>query len=857
MTMSQQLRNPAIQLVRTTLWITAIVTLAGWLIFPFLSVPLGVDLGARHLRIVASAFVPLAAVGGLILLNYGRLEAAVVLVAAVSYVVPMVGAIGVGLGVHTISITLWSIIVMLSGFVWGTRTAVAVTIFLVTNVVALIIAQANGALPGPTLGNLGGPIYFGLIFILLFVAVCWVAVSYSNIFRIALDQAHRSRLELVASERQLQTIIETEPECVKVLGPDGTLRQMNRAGLDMIEADSIEQVRGHSVLGIVTPPYREAFAALNERVHRGESGILEFEVVGLKGGRRWLETHAVPMRDGDGRITGLLGVTRDITERKKADVEIGRAHRLLNEAISSVAEGFTIFDENDRLLVCNEAYLDFYRGSRDLIVPGTSFEEIVRKGAERGQYTEAIGRVDEWVQDRVKKHQAADGSHLEQQLADGRWLLIIEYRTPSGFIVGNRIDITARKQAEAELELHRRHLETLVRDRTSELTVAKEAAEAANIAKSVFLANMSHEIRTPMNAILGMAHLLRRGNVTSEQASRLEKIDTAAHHLLATINDILDISKIEAGKFVLDEAPVVLETLLANIVSIMSESARNKGIRLRTEVDAVPWRLVGDPLRLQQALLNYASNAVKFTDAGSVTLRIVKLHEAPGSVLLRFEVEDTGIGISAETQRQLFKAFEQADSSTTRKYGGTGLGLAITRRLAELMGGGVGVESRPGAGSTFWFTACLRTSSEEVAKVQVADIDAEADIRRRYLGRQVLVVDDEPINREIAKLHLEQAGLYVDQADDGAEAIAMARKTPYSLILMDMQMPNIDGLEATRTIREIPGYGQTPIIAMTANAFAEDKARCMDAGMNDFLIKPFDPLGLYAVSLRWLDRASR
>jgi PAS domain S-box-containing protein len=571
-----------------------------------------------------------------------------------------------------------------------------------------------------------------------------------------------------------------------------------------------------------------------------------------KDGSIWDVEVSATYRDAAG---GLLCVfLRDITERKQAEVAAGKANRLLQEAIDGLAEGFTIYDENDRLVVCNEAYLNFYSTSRDLIVPGASFEEIVRKGAERGQYKEAIGRVDEWVQERVRNHQEADGTHLEQLLDDGRWLLIVEHRTPSGYIVGNRIDITARKLAEVELDQHGRHLEKLVEERTSALSIAKEAAEAANIAKSAFLANMSHEIRTPMNGIIGMADILRREGVTSKQAQRLDTIDASAQHLLSVINDVLDISKIEAGKFTLEEAPVVVSSLLANVSSILSERVKAKGIHLLIETGHLPHNLTGDPTRLQQALLNYATNAVKFTETGTVTLRTLKQEETAEEVVVRFEVTDTGIGITPEALSRLFSTFEQADNSMTRKYGGTGLGLAITKHLAELMGGKVGADSTPGVGSTFWFTVKLTKSGEAAVAAGATAVDAEAEIRRRYAGQRILVTDDEPVNREIALMQLEAVDLVVDMAVDGTEAVALAQKNSYAAILMDMQMPKLNGLEATQEIRRLPGYRDTPIIAMTANAFAEDKAKCMVAGMNDFLIKPFSPDQLFAILLRALSR---
>ena len=426
-------------------------------------------------------------------------------------------------------------------------------------------------------------------------------------------------------------------------------------------------------------------------------------------------------------------------------------------------------------------------------------------------------------------------------------------------------DVSESLQAEAALKACPSLLDDLVRERTAELEAAnrllmqaKTKAEAANVAKSGFLANMSHEIRTPMNAILGMASLLRRDGVSAVQGERLDKIDTAARHLLLIINDILDISKIEAGKFVLEEAPFVVSSLLSNVSSILSESARLKGLHLLIESGHLPHNLLGDPTRLQQAVLNYATNAIKFTEAGSVTLRARVQEESAESVRLRFEVQDSGIGIAPEAISRLFSAFEQADNSTTRKYGGTGLGLAITRRLAELMGGAVGVESTPGAGSTFWFTARLKKAGEgfPAAPVPAAanPVDGEALLRQCYADRRILVVDDEPMNLEITQMLLEGAGLQVDTAADGALAVSLAHEAAYAAIFMDMQMPNLDGLEATRLIRLLTGYQHTPIIAMTANAFNEDKERCSAAGMSDFLGKPFNPEDMFGVLLRWLDR---
>ena len=428
-----------------------------------------------------------------------------------------------------------------------------------------------------------------------------------------------------------------------------------------------------------------------------------------------------------------------------------------------------------------------------------------------------------------------------------------------GAVVGASMiarDITARKKAEAELDRHRNHLEEQVQSRTVELAQAKEAAEAANIAKSAFLANMSHEIRTPMNGILGMVHFLRREATSARQLERLDVIDRSAEHLLDIINNILDLSKIEAGKLMLEEVPLHLQSILDNVRSMLSERIKKQGLMLKVEADDIAEHLIGDPTRIRQCLLNFATNAIKFTEQGSVTLSLKTLGSTANDVLVRFAVTDTGVGVAPDARDRLFGAFEQADNSTTRKYGGTGLGLAINKRLAALMGGGVGFESVPGSGSVFWFTARLRKGDASSTAPRHSPAVAEQLVRERHAGATILVANDEPINREVASQTLLTAGLKVDTAQDGAQAIAMAGARNYDAIFMDVQMPHVDGLESTREIRRIPGYERVPIIAVTANAFAEDKARCEQAGMTDFLAKPFIPGDLFVILLRCLEAKS-
>ena len=424
-----------------------------------------------------------------------------------------------------------------------------------------------------------------------------------------------------------------------------------------------------------------------------------------------------------------------------------------------------------------------------------------------------------------------------------------------GDIEGYQIECNEQQVALGQMAAFNRQLEAVLKERNFDLAAAWKQADSANSARRTFLSNMSHELRTPMSCIMGITELARRRTDDPEMLKLLGRTMGAARHMLDTINDILEWSSIDGQQLQLDCVGFALPALLERMSMLMSDRLAERGLQLHIELAPAlagqPLR--GDPARLLQVIHHLVGNAIKFTDAGSVTVRAGLAEDNAGDVLLRIEVEDTGIGISEADQKRLFNAFEQVDSSSTRQHGGSGLGLAIARRLVELMGGEVGVSSLPGKGSTFWFTARLLKPDVKADNAPATPCaNAEEALQKHFSHCRILVVDDEPVCREVAEGLLAHVGLKVELADDGMAALDLARHNDFDLILMDLQMPHMNGIDATRAIRVLPGYGRTPILALSANAFSEDRQRCLEAGMNDFISKPAEPEILYAVLLKAL-----
>jgi signal transduction histidine kinase/DNA-binding response OmpR family regulator len=481
--------------------------------------------------------------------------------------------------------------------------------------------------------------------------------------------------------------------------------------------------------------------------------------------------------DEIGRMAEALGVFRATAiEMEEANLkEIREARARLTEAIETISEGFSLYDAEDKLIVCNSHYRELFASHAEAMVPGTSFETILRTATGRGLIKDAEGREEAWIAERLERHRASSETHIQRR-SDGRWIQVSERKTANGGVVAIYADITQLKQHEAEL------------------AAARDAAEEANRSKSSFLATMSHEIRTPMNAVIGMSGLLLDTTLNDEQRDYANTIRDSSEALLTIINDILDFSKIEAGRMDIEAQPFDLRDCVESALDLISSRAAEKGLDIAYLFEGdTPAAIKGDLTRLRQILLNLLSNAVKFTDRGEVVLTVTAERDQ-----LEFAVRDTGIGLDENGKSRLFQSFSQADSSTTRKYGGTGLGLAISKRLAELMGGTMWVESAgPGHGSTFHFT--IRSQRAHLPQGTRRDfIGAQPALQ----GKHILVVDDNATNRKILALQAVKWGMGVEDTEAPEQALQILKRGSFDLAILDMHMPGMDGATLASRIRE-------------------------------------------------------
>ncbi|MGJ5181944.1 ATP-binding protein [Bradyrhizobium oligotrophicum] len=625
---------------------------------------------------------------------------------------------------------------------------------------------------------------------------------------------------------------------------------------DIFGREPVPQVSFVDIVEAVHPEDVGAYVRARERCRAtGGAFIHELRILRPDEQVRWIRIEAAAYDPDAAGARGRFGIVQDITERKLAEIAADEARLLLMDAIESLTNGFVLFDKDDRFVMSNTTFREMFPAWTILMKPGISFSDLMRRAHDHGLIRPKGDRFEEWLA-RKRAWHLGGSCMIERRELNGRWIQSIDHRISDGGTVCLVTDITAFKTVQAELEQKLAYVQAIRSDLEdqkqvleatgAELRAARDAAEAANRAKSDFLAIMSHEIRTPLSGMVGMVDLLRGTVLTGEQKRYTALAKESADLLLEVINDILDFSKLEAGRLQSECIDFDVPNLIEGVVSVMGQKAGNRGLDLKVSLaPGLPQYLEGDPTRIRQVMLNLLGNAIKFTERGSIEVRASHRAQGDGAIDLRIEVIDTGIGMPADIQAQIFDPFVQADTSISRRYGGSGLGLAICRQLCSIMGGSIGVDSEVGRGSRFWFEARCRQGEALVLPDELV-----VTVVDRPLA--ILVAEDSPIIATLIQSLLVKQGFTPTMVVDGAKAIAAISERPYDLVLMDVQMPEMDGISATRAIRQLPGPARhVPIIALTANALVGQRETYLAAGMNDYVTKPIQPPLLFDAIRRW------
>ncbi len=658
----------------------------------------------------------------------------------------------------------------------------------------------------------------------------------------------RAEAALLASEHKFRTLLDSAPNAMVICGSDNVITMVN-GEMESLFGYSKDEIIGQPIEMLIPQRYRNDSTNLRDSYVLNEMGRHAMGDRGLRGiakdGREFpVELGLAPIETVDGLLISC--VIRDISGRRQEEETLQAAKKSAEDALLQLRASTqhlrvlssAIEQSPVATLITDVKGVIQYANPRFCKVTGYALEDVVNRNPRM-------------FNARVQPRQIY--TELWETITSGReWRGELCNRKKNGEVYWDQTFISPVRDELGNIAQYISIKEDITEKKAAEelLRQARDASDAANRAKSEFLANMSHEIRTPLNAIIGMAHLVLKTGLNSQQHDYIGKIHYAGGHLLKVINNILDLSKIEAGKFDIEVAIFRLDRLLENVTALIEEQLEAKKLSLVFDLDTgLPPYFKGDSLRLGQVLINFINNAIKFTEVGTITIRTKKAGGTEHDMLLRFEVQDTGIGLTQEQQSKLFQSFHQADSSTARKYGGTGLGLAISKQLATMMGGEIGVESEIGKGSTFWFTVRLgQVSAEEMFKQQqFAPLELKS-----VAGASILLAEDNLFNQQIAREMLELGGASVAIANNGKEVLDLAHRHRFDCVLMDMQMPEMDGLETTRLLRADPAMKGLRIIAMTANIRQTDRDSCFAAGMDDFITKPFSPDQFYTTIAKWL-----